>query len=169
MAAENSKWFTIVQSTDELLQGDLLSGCPCPAVVGSNNKIEEGAKVDVEYEVYSVAVLTQSCDLVQGRGTDVIVAVAYPFEKLGRGATFMESVRKLRVTALYLLDPVDEVGIKQPSFIVDFRKTFRLPMGAVRDLALSMDRRLRMVPPFRESLSQHYGLYFSRVGLPERR
>jgi hypothetical protein len=48
--------------------------------------------------------------------------------------------------------------------VVDFRRVFSLPFGFLRDAANLLH--LRLLPPYREHLSQSFARYFMRVGLP---
>jgi hypothetical protein len=50
---------------------------------------------------------------------------------------------------------------------VDFRRVFSLPLGFMRGLATAQGNRLRLLPPYREHLSQSFARFFMRVGLPE--
>jgi hypothetical protein len=51
--------------------------------------------------------------------------------------------------------------------IVDFRRVFSLPLTFVRQRAPRTGDRLRLLPPYREHLSQAFARYFMRVGLPQ--
>jgi hypothetical protein len=168
MPARTVKWFELIQNTDELQQGDTISDCLCPVVVDPKDElIKPSAKVGVDYVEYDVVILTQSCDIEQKNVDHVVVAVTYPFEDLHARKGFMDEIRKRRHRSLYLMDPIDEQGFKRPAFVVDFRRLFVVPLPKLRDLALSMGSRVRMRSPFREDLSQYFGLYLSRVGLPD--
>lgn len=161
------EWYKVIQSAEQLFQGDILTQCPCPRVIeGAARSVAQGAEVDVEYHLYDVVVLTQSCDLEHPKTDKVVVAATYPFESISEAVKWAELV-KLRRPHLYPLRQVEARGLERPRSVVDFREIYRIPVDTLKARALLMDRRLRMEPPFRESLSQHFGTYFSRVGLPE--
>lgn len=48
----------------------------------------------------------------------------------------------------------------------DFRRGYSLPLAFLRKRALLDSRRLRLLPPYREHLSQAFARFFMRVGLP---
>jgi hypothetical protein len=50
--------------------------------------------------------------------------------------------------------------------IVDFRRIYSLPLTFVRKRAARTGAGLRLLPPYREHLSQAFARYFMRVGLP---
>ncbi|MCG3196172.1 MAG: hypothetical protein GHCLOJNM_00643 [bacterium] len=50
--------------------------------------------------------------------------------------------------------------------IVDFRRTFSLPIGFMRELARGVGPRVRLLPPYREHPAQAFARFFLRVGLP---
>jgi hypothetical protein len=49
--------------------------------------------------------------------------------------------------------------------LVDFRRTWSMPVDLIRQTAQSR-LHLRLLPPYREHLSQGFARYFMRVGLP---
>ncbi len=51
--------------------------------------------------------------------------------------------------------------------IVNFRRVYSLPLTFVRQVAARRGRRLRLLRPYREHLSQAFARYFMRVGLPQ--
>ena len=50
--------------------------------------------------------------------------------------------------------------------IVDFRRLYSLPVAFVRRQAETRVPRLRLLPPYREHLSQAFSRFFMRLGLP---
>jgi len=48
--------------------------------------------------------------------------------------------------------------------LVDFRRTWSLPLEYLQQRAHKLH--LRLLPPYREHLSQGFARYFMRVGLP---
>ena len=49
--------------------------------------------------------------------------------------------------------------------IIDF-KSVVLPVGFLRNFAVQQGPRVRLMPPYREHLSQSFARFFMRVGLP---
>ena len=50
--------------------------------------------------------------------------------------------------------------------MVDFRNVYGVPFGFLEELSASRGERLRLLPPYREHLSQAFARFFMRVGLP---
>jgi len=50
--------------------------------------------------------------------------------------------------------------------VVDFRHSYSLPFTLINDISGKLGKRLRLLPPYREHLSQAYARFFMRVGLP---
>lgn len=48
--------------------------------------------------------------------------------------------------------------------VVDFRRVSALPLKSLRTRVLTQQRRLRLLPPYREHLSQAFARFFMRVG-----
>ena len=51
--------------------------------------------------------------------------------------------------------------------VVDFRRVYSLPLTFVCQVAARTGQRLRLLPPYREHLSQAFARDFMRVGLPQ--
>ena len=50
--------------------------------------------------------------------------------------------------------------------LVDFRTVYGVHFDTLLDLIRKSTRRLRLLPPYREHLSQGFARFFMRVGLP---
>ena len=59
-----------------------------------------------------------------------------------------------------LLDSLCEVRV------VDFRRVYSLPVTFLRRRATQCGNRIRLLPPYREHLSQAFARFFMRVGFP---
>ena len=57
-------------------------------------------------------------------------------------------------------------GVEPGVRVVDFCSVFTLPLVFLREQARSSAKRLRLLPPYREHLSQAFARFFMRVGLP---
>jgi hypothetical protein len=64
------------------------------------------------------------------------------------------------------LAPCDLPGFARDLRIVDFRRVYSLPLAFVRQRVAMAGDRLRLLPPYREHLSQAFARFFMRVGLP---
>jgi hypothetical protein len=84
----------------------------------------------------------------------------------------LDNIREGRIWNLNLLNrrlenqQKDETAV--PFQIVDFHEIFSLPKGFLIEwLKQNSHGRLRLLPPYREHLSQSFARYFMRVGLPD--
>lgn len=76
----------------------------------------------------------------------------------------LEDVRRGNRPGFHML-AASEVGeFAREVRIVDFRKTWSLPFNYLQSKANKLH--LRLLPPYREHLSQAFARYFMRVGLP---
>ena len=116
--------------------------------------------------------LSQSCDLVQGREklTDVLLCSLWQRAELTEGylATNkgMEEARRGNLPGFHVLAACDLQGLIREVSVVDFRRVYSLPLTFLRTRALATGPRIRLCPPYREHLSQAFARFFMRVGLP---
>jgi hypothetical protein len=167
MTTEKYPWYDIVEG-DELEQGDIIPGCPCFLPIG---KLEAGSGISFKWEDRDLIVLSQSCDLVRGREklADVLLAAVWkPSDLSGHLATTkgLEDARRGNLPSVHLLAECLIGGMEPGVRVVDFRSVFTLPLAFLREQARSSAKRLRLLPPYREHLSQAFARFFMRVGLP---
>lgn len=166
-------WYEVVTG-DQLEQGDLLFRCPVFTPAPDLTLPLEGEGVRGEIREFDVVVMTQSCDLVQEKLSDVIICPHWdlaqasqtePALATGRAA---EDIRKGRQPRYSLLAPAPgSLGIQMGVRVVDFGRIFSLPKEFLRRFAATLGQRPRLCPPYREQLSQSFARFFMRVGLPQ--
>ena len=154
-----------------LNQGDLLNDCYIPIMLSDFNPVE-GGFADLDLEVRSVIILTQSCDLENGKAPLVAVCPIYrlseweaanpEFQAKGR----WEAVRQGRVEGLHLLAGLAGPEINMDCLAVDFRQIYSLPIGYLTAHAEQAGRRARLQSPYLEHFAQAFARFFMRVGLP---
>lgn len=160
-------WYGVASGVD-LQQGDILQDCP--VFSPPRNPSPEGFG-EVLRQLRDVIVLTQSCDLAAGRGSpDVLLCGIYQRSQIPAGHKLsnpsnLEIVRKGGMPAFHLLAPSNVDELPRELTVVDFRALFTLPYDFVQHRA-SQRLHLRLLPPYREHLSQAFARYFMRVGLP---
>ena len=155
-------WYTIVKKEENISQGDFLI---IPSGEHANEEIE-------------VIILSQSCDLVEREGgpkiEKVLTAPIWDLRRISKQSNFYSSVmgrdalRKGQVISYHLLDICDLKPYKKYYSVVDFAEIATLPYDEVREIKNEQenDYRLRLLPPYREHLSQAIARFFMRVGLP---
>lgn len=117
-------------------------------------------------------VLSQTCDLIAGREkvSDVLFCAVWQRSELTEGhlatAKGMEDARRGNMPGFHVLAACTLPGTAREVQVVDFRRVYSLPLGFVRKRAVASGQRLRLLPPYREHLSQAFARFFMRVGLP---
>lgn len=167
--APEYRWYGVVDG-DDLEQGDILEDCP---VYFPPEHIPEYAeKATFSYGKLDLIVISQSCDLVKGR--EKIKQVS--FCALTRQSDFkadsrvveparLEEIRIGRVPRYHMINRSAVSGFEREVRIVDLQQVYSLPVSFVRR-RVSSERRLRLLPPYREHLAQAFARVYMRVGLP---
>lgn len=161
-------WYEMVEGSEQLLQGDFVNSCP---VVVPPTTIES-KKVSAEIIEYDVVIMSQSCDLVQRKLDLVLVCPIWSLCEFEKRSDFFksrkgkEALRQGNVPGYYLLNKCEIEGFQMDLLAVDFRSVYSVPFDFLTDLAKRKGERLRLLPPYREHLSQAFARFFMRVGLP---
>ncbi len=154
---------------EPLSQGDILDDCPLDRLR------VDGSTADLPLDpvrwTARVIVLTQACDLAQGKSTRALVATVqtaqYLVESgLMKGATVRDQVRRGQVYGLYFL-PTAQPPIALPESVIDLRELHTLPLAVLERLVADGKRVCRVVTPYREHLAQHFAVTYMRIGLPD--
>ena len=169
MAPTKSWYSTVIDSSLE--QGDLLQGVLLPVVVSGDPQ-----RPEVVLERVTAVILSQSCDLANGKLHQVLLAAVVPYEayaaeQTAAGNTFVASRRFRRAALDGALAPLSVLQPAEgepplPWSLVDFRRTYALPFDEVVRLAERLRPRLRLRSPYREHLAQSFARFYMRVGLP---
>lgn len=169
-------WYESVES-DTLRQGDIFRDYPIfsPDVTPADvQAVLQGSSpsVAVGIELLDVIVVTQSCDLAHEKVTSALLCPIWPLskieEKLGQNRKERqkrkESIRKGEEHTFHMLNSDAKVDV--PLSVVEFRRIFTTPKDVLASFAQGCGPRIRLLPPYREHLSQAFARYFMRVGLP---
>jgi hypothetical protein len=145
-----------------LTQGDLIDAVP---IYRQN---ESGQVVG---ELVRAVVLTQACDLAQGKAKRVVMATVYPAELLVsagevKASAVRDHIRLGKMFGLYYL-PAAPGPIPIPESIVDLRDLHTVPRSVLEKLAADGKRPARLITPYREHLAQHFAVSYMRIALPE--
>ena len=116
--------------------------------------------------------MSQSCDLVKGREkiTEVLLCAVWNRSELTEGHLStdkgMEEARRGQLPAHHLLNECKLQNVEREVRVVDFHHIYALPLDFSREFAAKAPNRIRLLPPYREHLSQAFARFFMRVGLP---
>ena len=163
-------WYGVV-SGDEVQQGDIFESCP--VFSPSSTKLDDpDSRSYFDWAERDVIVMTQSCDLTKGRTKteDVLVCALWFGSDFTSGHYLstpkgLEDARRGNLPGLHLIGKCEETDFARTFRVVDFRRTWSLPVPYIRERA-AQTLHLRLLPPYREHLSQAFARYFMRVGLP---
>lgn len=161
-------WYAVVEES-AIQQGDILQGVQLfvpPATLPA-----EESEIVFDWIERDVIVMSQTCDLIEGREkvSEVLLCAVWSLDELsGHLATSKgrEDARRGNLPGVHLLNACDLTGFERQPSIVDFRRVHTIPVARFRHLATDAGRRLRLLPPYREHLSQSFARFFMRVGLP---
>jgi hypothetical protein len=168
-------WYEIVGG-DDIQQGDILEGCPVlvlPSQLPFDSPDPPSQVYEVPFERRDVIVISQTCDMIKGRERipEVLLCAVwkksdFAQESLMSKSEDWEIARKGRMPAFHVLNKCDLGGFKRDFSLVDFRTVHSLPLDLTREIATGLGKRMRLLPPYREHLSQAFARFFMRVGLP---
>lgn len=149
---------------------------------------QHSLKTAAQAIVADVIVMTQACDLEHGKVANVTLCPCvrlsvyrsrwehvlqtsgqFPAaKKLDKAwARTCNDIRDGHVWNLAMLNDWTEGPISTEHLIVDFHDVFTVPRTFIESyLRQRGGQRLRLLPPYREHLSQAFARFFMRVGLP---
>jgi hypothetical protein len=164
-------WYDIVDGDESLLQGDFVKECP---IVIPASEISNGGEARIEGRIikYNIVVMSQSCDLVERKIDLVLVCPLWSLKEFGEENSYYtqkkgkEALRRGYLPGYHLLNKCERNGFETDFLVVDFRSVYSVPLDFIFELARKGGRRLRLLPPYREHLSQAFARFFMRVGLP---
>jgi len=170
LMAKDYPWYEIVESDEPLLQGDFIS--ECPIIVPPSELITGAQEVNTRVVTYNIVVMSQSCDLVQGKLDLVLVCPIWPLSEFEKTSEYYkskegkEALRRGYIPGYHLLNKCEIKGFETDFLVVDFRNVYSVPFDFLKNLAKNRGKRVRLLPPYREHLSQAFARFFMRVGLP---
>jgi hypothetical protein len=182
-------WYEIVDPDVHLTQGDLIFDCPLLAWQDNTLRLEGADESEVLKGATSaiqsdVVVMTQACDLENEKVENVILC---PHVSIDVHRVFWENNMKsaeqnptekawnrhcnsicdgfmwnLTMLNDYRIDG-SSIGVR----IVFFNEVYTVPRSFLESLLRQRGHsRFRLLPPYREHLSQAFARFFMRVGLP---
>mgnify|MGYP007073184494 CR=1 FL=1 len=154
--------------SDRIDQGDMINGCPI-LTIGRFDR-QDPANPAAGCTLSRVVVLTQACDLAQGKASRAVVAVCYPAQQVIDDGALKPSevkgpVRAARVYGWYFLPAHAAYGI--PELLVDLRQIHTVEVGVLVELCRDGNRNAGLATPYREHLAKNFAATYSRIGLPE--
>ena len=192
MTKKTEPWYEVIEASTPLTQGDLIAECPLlrwnPIQEFDPLSPDESKTLMDSIETIKIdaVVLTQACDLEHNKVHNVVVCRHVPLslyqktwedtmQKAGQNPTakgwkrFCDDVAGGHVWNQSFLNRVSLTGEETDTDvrIVDFHEIFTVPRSFVESILRRRNKsRIRLLPPYREHLSQAFARFFMRVGLP---
>lgn len=167
-------WYENISNSGDLSQGDFIEDCPI-LKPPPNISLEEDNDIEIDY--INTIILSQSCDLLNDKIQIVLVCpyitLKYFLDNLpenqkssGAKKKAIDNLRKGYLPGYHLLNKQEEIGLED-YIVVDFRNVYGVHINNLKEIASNLQNRIRLLPPYREHLSQAFARYFMRVGLPQ--
>ena len=170
----NYPWYSKIEQDNDVQQGDFIINCPViiPPAVFDLRDIP-----DVDIKMMDAVILTQSCDLVSKNIDNILVCRYFSLIDFIAGIqknqtlnakrrkNLVDNLRKGHLVSYHLLNKQE--GIFDDYLVVDFKNVFSISRVTLNEAIKNQKTRIRLLPPYREHLSQSFARYFMRVGLPQ--
>ena len=167
-------WYQTVSNSNSLAQGDFIPDCA--VIIPPPNLIPEQS-YEFEVEFKKAIILTQSCDLERAE-TRIVLVCEYmtlteyysqlPESKntVGGRKSALAQLQKGFQFSHHILNKCEEVGLNE-CIVISFNDVYGVDVNYLRQKALPLQNRIRLLSPYKEHLSQSFARYFMRVGLPQ--
>ena len=163
-------WYETTEDS-QVLQGDFVSDCPVlmPPRAIDVSSLKQASSV--EFDTYNVVVMSQSCDLAQKKVDLVLVCPHWSLEELKTQnpdlavPKVLEEIRRGNSAAYHMIAECDLSRFESGCRVVGFRDVYSVHIEFLKSHVAGKTR-LRLLPPYREHLSQAFARFFMRVGLP---
>jgi hypothetical protein len=170
----NYDWYDNVQADSSIEQGDIIENCNIlipneqhyEAILESR---ENNNPVDV-IEINGI-ILSQSCDIQNKKIDSIIICPIWSLrEFITKGGSFQgskarEDLREGKFPEYHLLQKFEGDELPSDFYFVDFHHIYSVPKKIIEAIIKDKPHK-RLLPPYREHLSQSFARYFMRVGLP---
>ncbi len=185
----NDSWYEVVEANNSITQGDIIFDCPL-VNWQTNGPSSQGAmeieslKSAIEGFAADVIVMTQACDLEYNKVSNVILCPHFSLDEYRRlwenemekrnqvvtqkaWESICDDICEGFVWNLTMLNSAKIGELIVDPRIVDFHEVFTVPRQFLESLLQQRStQRFRLLPPYREHLSQAFARFFMRVGLP---
>lgn len=171
--ANGNAWYELVEGASDLMQGDLLFLCPIIIPAPELTFPIPSSSISAEVVLYDIAVVTQSCDLVNDKIESIIICAHWDLTTAGKSNPSLASrntqieIAKGKRARYMMLESSNAGTLSMGKRIVDFGQVFTLPKKYLKDFAFTQEKRLRMVSPYRERFAQNFAQFFGRVAVPQ--
>jgi len=169
-------WYEEICNSDNIAQGDIISNCsiPIPNQELFQALLDDGDSINasVDIKCADVIILSQACDVLNNKVDSIVICPLWSLKKLVDTNSYYnsskarESLRQGKEPSYHLLNEYESPAIRNDFVVADFHRIYSIPKPYLKKIAEKIHVRLRLLPPYREHLSQAFARYFMRVGLP---
>jgi hypothetical protein len=168
------KWYDDVPANSSIEQGDIVEKCN---ILVPNEQhyqaILESRENKVPLDVVQIdgIILSQSCDIKNEKIDSIIVCPIWSLKKFIEkgdyfsGSKAREDLRQGKFPEYHLLQRFSSDELPNDFYFADFHRIYSVPKKFVVAIIKEKPHK-RLLPPYREHLSQSFARYFMRVGLP---
>lgn len=173
-------WYESLPAAHPTLeQGDFIADCPI--IVPPQQLVPSGEYLPT-VKVFDVIIVSQSCDLSHaGKIDNVLVCPYYPFQEYAQALAakrkealsakniqrYFADLRQGHQPNYHLLNIRPNPFIPADYLVVDFRNVYAVHISFLQQYVTTLPERVRLLPPYKEHLSQAFARFFMRVGLPQ--
>lgn len=186
----NEPWYEIIEGSNSITQGDLIFNCPLLSWNVDNLSFQGSNETEILFGATDaisadVVIMTQACDLENYKVSNVILCPhislteyrnCWESDMRGREQTPTVKAWKNHCNDicdgyLWNLSMINKCNVEgavgMDLRVVDFHDVFTIPREFLEKLNEQRgESRFRLLPPYREHLSQAFARFFMRVGLP---
>ncbi len=169
-------WYEEINNSSDITQGDIFLNCHIPLPDKDLYKAiiqkEESLKSKLNLQIVDVIILSQACDIENDKINSLVMCPIWSLStlmkenKYYKSSKARENLRQGKEPAYHLLNDYSSPKITFEFSVVEFHRIYSLPKNYLKTMGKNEDVRLRLLPPYREHLSQAFARYFMRVGLP---
>ena len=183
-------WYDLVGPDVPLTQGDLVFDCPVlawkeePIAIASEAEAAERLSHHFDTLAVDVVIMTQACDLEQENIRNVTLCRLWSLteyreqwteNRKGTGRRYGKEAWRnycgyMKRGFIWNVAMLNQAHVHDEQIehrIVDFYEVYTLPLEFLRWFAQQAAQpRFRLLPPYREHLSQAFARFYMRVGLP---
>lgn len=161
------EWYEEINVDGEITQGEIILNCPIllPNREYDFSKIYEAKNVPTVLYKQDVIVLTQACDLANDPIPENIMLCRIQ-DISGTSNTVLKEINSYRRPQHHLINKKENGTVKFNYQILDFADIYTVPIASVKEAIKRQEKRVILNSPYREFVSQRFGNYYSRIGLP---
>lgn len=166
-------WFGLVTNHASFEQGDIFDNFPIltttPEILTGSSHLD-----DTPLEYHKVILMTHSCDLVDMNDREYILlcdlweftSLYKDIQGVNRKKDKWKSLIAGRVVHSHILGKCEIENHLSDYLVVSLSTIFTVPFIVLKEFARKQESRIRLLPPYREHLSQAFARQFMRIGLP---